>query len=115
MQKIAFFAFRDDETCFVHVLLSVLDFQARGGEAVLVFEGAATRLIPLLAGESHPLHRLYCKAKESASIEGAGLACSRKMGILDAVKQEGLPFLDELNGHPAMSRYTEQGYQVVVM
>ena len=38
---------------------------------------------------------------------------SAKMGVTSGVEEEGLPFLDEMSGHPSMARYEKNGFQVI--
>lgn len=113
MPKIALFVFNGDPMCFIHVLLNALDMDNKGYTAEVVIEGAATRLIPDLAKADNPLHVLWEKAKAADLIAGACKACAGKMGTLDAVKAEGLALLDDMNGHPSMSAYLEDGYKVI--
>lgn len=113
MSKTALFVFNGDPMCFIHVLLNALDMNARGVECLVIVEGAATKLIPALAAETHPLHALWEKTKAAGLVHGVCKACSRKMGALDAAKAQGLALLDEMNGHPAMARYREEGYEII--
>ncbi len=113
MKKVALFAFNGDFMCFIHVLLNALDMNDRGYEVKTVIEGAATKLVPELAQEDNPMHRLYEKAKGLDLIDGACKACSTKMGALEAVKAEGLRLLDEMSGHPSMARYRQEGFEVI--
>ena len=113
MKKIALFAFNGDFMCFIHVLLNALDMKEKGYNVKIVIEGSATKLIPELAKDSNPMYRLYRKAKESDLIEGACKACSNKMGTLEAAESEGLTLLDDMAGHPSMSRYMDEGYNVI--
>lgn len=113
MQKAALFVFNGDPLCFIHILLNALDMAARGMKSRIVIEGAATKLIPELAKEDHPLYALWEKAKSQGLVSGACKACSQKMGVLEAARQQGLVLLDEMNGHPSMARYREDGYEVI--
>ena len=113
MKKAALFAFNGDPMCFIHVLLNALDMQNRGQDGRIVIEGAATKLIPDLAKKEHPLHKLWEKTKVSGVIDGICKACSQKMGTLEAAQKQGLVLLDEMNGHPSMARYLEQGFHVI--
>lgn len=113
MQKVVLFAFRDDPMCFIHLLLTVLDMKAKGLQAGIVLEGAATTLITVLAQQDHPLHQLYRTVREQNLFFGACKACSAKMGVLEAVRAEGLPLLDDMSGHPGMGGYMERGYTVL--
>jgi hypothetical protein len=113
--KIMFFAFKGNPLCFVHVMLNALDLKAKGHEGRIIFEGEATKLIPELSRDDHPLNSLYCKIKENHLIEGACRACSTKMGVLPAVEKEEIPLLDDMAGHPGMAHYVSQGYQIVTL
>ena len=113
IKKKALFAFNGERMCFAHVLLNALDMHGRGYEVRIVIEGAATGLVPGLAKEGAPFHNLYKQAKEKALIDGACRACSKKMGVLKAVKLEGLTLLDEMSGHPSMARYEEEGFDII--
>ncbi|MCS7241576.1 MAG: cytoplasmic protein [Candidatus Caldatribacterium sp.] len=115
MEKVVFFVFRDEEMCFIHVLLYALDYLAAHKTFHVVFEGRATRLVPLLAAEDHPLHTLYAKVKAQGGIAGACRACSAKMGVLQDIEKEGIPLLDDMNGHPSVRRFFEEGYTVLLM
>ena len=113
MKKVALFAFQGELMCFIHVLLNALDFKAKGHEAVVVIEGAACKLIPELVMEDNPLHTLYAKAKGQGLIAGACRACSAKMKVTETVESEGLTFLDDMSGHPSMSGFMAQGYEII--
>lgn len=113
MKKVALFVFNGDPICFVHVLLNALDMDAKGYECCVVVEGAATRLIPELDEVTHPLHKLWERAKASKLVEGVCKACSQKMGTLEVAREKGLNLLDEMNGHPAMARFKENGYEII--
>jgi len=111
--KAALFAFNGEAMCFVHVLLNALDLQAKGHEACIVIEGSATRLVrEFHENPQAPFAPMYRKAKEAGLIGGICKACAAKMESLDAAKAEGLTLLDDMSGHPSMSAYLEQGWQV---
>ena len=113
MKKITFFVFNGDPMCFIHVLLNALDMNDRGYEVKIVIEGSATKLVPELAKEDNPMHRLYEKTKGLDLIDGVCKACSNKMGTLEAVKAQGLRLLDDMTGHPSMARYREEGFEII--
>ena len=114
MEKLALFAFNGDALCFIHVLLNAIDMKENGHEVKIIMEGSATRLVPEMAQEGNPLFLLYQKAKEQSLIDGACKACSSKMKVAEAVANEGVPFLDEMSGHPSMKRYLDNGYRIIV-
>ena len=113
MKKVAFFVFNGEPMCFIHVLLNALDMSDRGYEVKIIIEGSATKLVPELAKEDSPMHRLYEKTKGLDLIDGVCKACSNKMGTLEAVKAQGLRLLDEMTGHPSMARYREEGFEIL--
>jgi hypothetical protein len=113
MQKSALVAFNGESMCFIHVLLNALDLKERGYETVIILEGAATKVILDLVQEGNPMASLYQKVKSLGLMGGVCKACSTKMGVLDAVKREGIPVLDEMSGHPSMARYLEEGFEVI--
>ncbi|MGD8383282.1 MAG: hypothetical protein PVJ11_14125 [Syntrophobacterales bacterium] len=113
MKKIALFAFNGEFMCFIHVLLNGLHLKQNGEEVKIVVEGSATKLIPELSKEGNPMFQLYQQAKEQNLIDGVCRACSAKMEVTSAVEKEGLPFLDEMSGHPSMTRYLNNGYEII--
>ncbi len=113
MAKMALVAFNGEMMCFVHVLLNALDGREKGHEVTVVVEGTATRLIPQLAAEDHSMHGLYRQVRDQGLFAGVCRACSHKMGVLSEVEKTGLNLLDDMKGHPSLSRYVEQGYQVL--
>jgi len=113
MKRIVLFAFNGDPMCFVHVLLNAIDMDGRGIEVKIVIEGSATKLIPQLTDDDNPLYQLFHSAKGSGIIAGACRACSQKMGVLDTVSESGLAILDDMNGHPSISHYLENGFEVI--
>jgi hypothetical protein len=113
MQKYALFVFNGDPMCFIHVLLNALDMKSRGEEALIVIEGAATKLVPELAKDDFPLHVLWNKVKLAGLVAGVCKACAGKMETLDAVKAQGLTLLDEMNGHPSMARFRSDDFEII--
>ncbi|MEF2146032.1 MAG: DsrE family protein [Desulfovibrionaceae bacterium] len=113
MEKTVLVAFNGEMMCFVHVLLNALDMQERGGEPLVVFEGAAVKLVPELERPSNPFAALYDKAKNAGLIAGVCRACSAKLGVLEEVKASGLPLLDDMSGHPSLGAFMEKGYRVL--
>lgn len=113
MKKAALFVFNGDPMCFIHVLLHALDMKAKAYDCRVIVEGAATQLIPGLDKEDHPLHHLWEKTKAAGLIHGLCKACSQKMGTLEAARDTGLALLDEMNGHPCMAAFRDQGYEII--
>ncbi|HZJ56878.1 MAG TPA: cytoplasmic protein [Clostridia bacterium] len=112
MSKYAIFAFQGELMCFQHVLLNVLDLQSKGYESKVIIEGEAVKLVKDLEESGN---KLYKRAKEMGLIAAICKACSAKLGVLDYNKNVGIPMGDEMGGHPAMSTYIEQGYEIITL
>jgi hypothetical protein len=113
LKKAALFVFNGDPMCFIHVLLNALDMKEKGYDAKIIVEGAATKLLPELAKADHPLHILWDKAKSVGLVHGACKACSKKMETAESAHSQGLPLLEDMNGHPGMAFFRDQGYEVI--
>ena len=113
MKKIALFAFNGDSMCFIHVLLNAMDLKEKGHDVRIILEGSATKLVPDMASEQSPLFRLYQRAKQQGLFEGACKACTTKMDVVGAVEKEGLALLGDMSGHPGMSHYLKEGYEII--
>lgn len=113
MAQNALFAFNGEMMCFIHVLLNALDMKDRGDDVVVIFEGAATALIPQLAKKENAFHGLYVRAVETGIVAGACKACSAKLGVLDDVIAADIPLLDDMSGHPSMAGFRARGYHII--
>ncbi len=113
MLKVALVAFQGETMCFVHVLLNSLDIKELGGEAKIIIEGQATKLLEDLNRSEHAFHSLYIKTKEAGLIEGGCRACATKTGSLAEAQAQGLHLLDDMSGHPSLARYLEAGFTII--
>ncbi len=113
MKKFAMFAFNGDPMCFIHVLLNTLDLNEKGHDVKLVIEGSAVKLIGPMANEEHPLHNLYAQCIEKGLVSCVCQACAHKLGSLDEAKKQNLPLCHDMAGHPSMSSYVSQGYEII--
>ena len=112
-EKVALFAFNGDPLCFVHVLLNALDMENRGYDVKVIIEGSATKTVNLLNEPQTQFNNLYKKVIEKDLIDCVCKACAVKMGALQGVEEQGLPLCAEMNGHPSMAKYIEQGYIII--
>ena len=113
MKKVALFVFNGDPVCFIHVLLNGLDLHAREMGGRIIVEGAATALLPKLTEPANPLHKLWEQAKAKGIVDGVCRGCAHKMGTIDEAQRQGLTLLDDMSGHPSMSRYLADGFEVI--
>ncbi len=113
MKKIALFAFNGDPLCFVHVLLNALDMDEKGVIVKVIIEGSAVTLIGPLAQEDHTFHHLYQSCLDKGLIDCVCQACSYKLGSLEEAKRQNLRLCHDMSGHPSMSSYLQQGFEVI--
>jgi hypothetical protein len=113
MLKVALVAFQGEIMCFAHVLLNALDLRDRGGEAKIIIEGQATKLLKDLNRPENPFYPLYIKTKEAGLVEGVCRACATKTGSLAEAQTQGLRLLDDMSGHPSLGRYLEAGFTIL--
>ena len=113
MNKFALFAFNGDPVCFIHVVLNAIDMNEKGYVAKIIMEGAATKLIEPLSQPDNPLNNNWQKVKELRLVEGVCKACATKMGTLKEAESQGLTLLDDMSGHPSMTRYLDAGFEII--
>ena len=114
-RKIVVYAFNGEVMCFMHALLNVLDMKQKEFDVKLVIEGSATKQIKESQGENSPIAQLYETVKSAGLIDCVCKACSNKMGSLEDAKEQGLPICDDMSGHPSMSKYIDEGYEIIVI
>ena len=113
MKKFALFVFNGDPMCFIHVLLNAMDMDEKGHEAKVILEGASVKLVPELIKPENPLNPLWKKVLDRNLIEGVCRACATKLGTLEDAKSQDLTLLEGMAGHPAMSAYSDTGFEVI--
>jgi hypothetical protein len=62
-----------------------------------------------------PFANLYTQVKEAGLIACVCQACAAKMESLKDAEAQNLPLCRDMSGHPSMSAYIEQGYQVITL
>lgn len=80
-------------------------------EVKVVFDGAGTTFVPVLADEENDAHPLYKAVLPS--IDGACKFCSKAFGVINEVRKTGVELIDEYDGHPSLRQYIADGYQIV--
>ena len=113
MKKIILFVFNGDPMCFIHVLLNALDMKEKKLDVSIVIEGAATKLIPELVKTDNPQNKLWENVKSEGLVAGVCKACSYKLGTLKDAESQNLNILNDMSGHPSISNYLMDGYEVI--
>ena len=112
MRKVAFFPFKGEKMCFMHILLNALDLHEKGISTKIIMEGEAVKLIKELEEEDN---KLYKKVKDLGLFDSICKACSVKMGVLEYHEKCGIPIKGNLQGHPAMYDYIKEGYEIITL
>jgi len=99
-----------------NALAAAKDFEERGDDVSVLFQGSGTRWPAVLADETHPAHSLY--AAVQGSIVGASDACATVFGARDGLTDAGLELIDEnridgVGGLPSLARLSADGYAVL--
>jgi len=115
MIKIAFFAFKEEPMCFIHVLLNALYASEKGLKAKIILEGTATKLIPELFSEKSMFYNFFQKALEKGLVAGVCKACAQKMETSEVAKEKGLTILEDMYGHAGMANFIKQGYTIITL
>lgn len=113
MKKFALFVFNGNPMCFIHVLLNALDMKEKGHEAKIILEGESVKLVPELYKSDNPLNKLWEKALNANLVKGACKACSSKLGTMEDAKTNNLSLLEGMSGHPAMSDYRNDDFEII--
>jgi len=87
------------------------ELQDHDDEVKVVFDGAGTTFVPVLADEKHDAHPLYKAVLPS--VAGACKFCSKAFGVINEVRKTDVELLDEYDGHPSLRNFIANGYQVV--
>lgn len=98
-----------------HALLNALEMVENEIQCRIVLEGRAVSLIPQMATPGSQLHDRYQEARELGLFDSVCHKCANRVGTTPAAESEGLPMDGELKGHPSMTRYLLEGYQVITI
>jgi len=111
MGKYLFYVMRGQKMCFVHVLLNALDLVESGNEVKIILEGESVKLPQILEEEKFGL---YLRAKEKNLFDGVCYACSVQLGVLEFNQSLDYPLIKDMNGHAGMTKYVNDGYNVLI-
>lgn len=116
MAKVSVVVFADTDTQgdmgrVVNALLLAREARESGDEVEIGFDGAGVKWVGALAAPEHRLHRLYQSVR--GEVTGVCEYCAGAFGAKEAVREAGIPFLSEFQGHPSLRARLSEGYHVV--
>ena len=119
MTKVAIFLLSGVEdshrTAAFHALLYARDLKAANIDVQLVFDGAGSAWIDEWSKPENRTHKLYEEVRDSGIIAGVCDFCVGHFGDKAKASGQGLSLLGGSGGHPDISRFVGQGYQVIVI
>jgi Uncharacterized protein conserved in archaea len=117
MKKFAIFvhASENEGARALHALLYTQELYEAGYEVKLIFDGAGTVWIKKFEDEKHPHNPLYKAVKKLGVIAGACQYCAGSFGVADAVKEAGIRSLGDAKGHPSLSNFVKEGFQILII
>lgn len=95
----------------LNALMTVREAADSGDDVRLIFDGAGTGWVGMLAAPDHPLHPLY--RSTGSSIEGACKYCATVFGHTAAIEAERMPLLDEYEQHSSVRNLARDGFEVI--
>jgi len=110
MEKQLFVVFSDNKSVFTHLLLNILDLNAKGYDAGIIFESAGCKLIEEFKGKEK-----YEALKEKDLIFAVCEVCAKAMGVLESAKEQGLHINGELHGHPPLEKWIREDYHIMII
>jgi hypothetical protein len=96
-----------------NALIAAKEFDERGDEVSLLFDGAGTKWVAELADAEHRYHGVFESLKEKGRVAGACAYCAAAFGVKSDVEASGVPLLDEYEQHPSIRGLVAEGYEVV--
>ncbi len=116
MLKVAVVILADTETRgdlgrLANALEAARELKEAGDEVKVIFDGAGTKWVPVLADSAHKYHRTFTELREV--VAGACAYCARAFGVLEQVEAAGIPLLKEYRDHPSLRALMAEGYRVL--
>lgn len=100
----------------LHALLYTKELKEHGHNVILVFDGGATKWIAEFKKKDNKLAPLYNDIIGSEVILGVCEYCIGAFGgDKEQIKNEGIPLLNDYNGHPSLADFIDQGYQIITL
>lgn len=110
MEKQLFVVFSDNKSVFTHLLLNILDLNAKGYDVGVIFESSGCKLI-----DSYKEKDKFKMLKEKGLIFAICEVCAKAMGVLESAKEQGLPINGELHGHPPLEKWIREDYHIMII
>ncbi|MFW6060045.1 MAG: hypothetical protein ACODAQ_07670 [Phycisphaeraceae bacterium] len=94
-----------------NALMTTQEFKDAGDEVQLIFDGAGTKWVGQLNNPRHKYHDVFQRVHDK--VGGVCTYCAEAYAVTNQVREAGLPFADEYQGHPSIHRLVREGYQII--
>jgi hypothetical protein len=101
----------DDLGRVLNALTTVREAADSGDDVRLIFDGAGTGWVGVLAEPNHPLHQLYRSAW--SNVGGACTSCAKVFGHTEAIEAARVPLLNQYKQHPSLRTRVHDGFAVI--
>ena len=117
VRKFAIFVHADKTQLarIVHGFWYADQLREKGFPAEIVFDGAGTQGLALLLEPGHKYGHLVAEAQQTGVLKGACPYCARAYQVDVRLADAGIPFLDDRDGHPDISRYAAEGFEIITL
>ena len=99
-----------------NALAAAYDYQTRGDEVTILFQGAGTRWIGQLQQPDHPAHALFNELKDQ--VAGVSCGCADVFGGREEAERSGFDLITDnpvphTSGLPSLHQLVSEGYAVL--
>ncbi|MCW8905558.1 DsrE family protein [Sedimenticola sp.] len=99
-----------------NALSAAYDFNQKGEEVTVLFQGAGTRWIGELSKSSHPAHELFDVVKDT--VAGVSCGCAEVFGATEEVEKSAFDFIKDnavpgTAGLPSLHTLASEGYTIL--
>jgi hypothetical protein len=95
----------------VNALLAAREADECGDDVRVIFDGAGTGWVGVLADPMHRSHAHFANVHHR--ISGACMYCAKAFGRTAAIEAAGIPLIDEYRQHPSLRSLVNDGFVVV--
>lgn len=99
-----------------NALAAAYDFQQRGDDVTMLFQGTGTRWIGELTKADHPAHGLFEAVRDV--VAGVSRACADLFGATEAAQESGFALISDnavpdTAGLPSLAKLSADGYTIL--
>lgn len=101
----------------MHAMLYTRELYENGDKVALIFDGAGVQWIEEWTNphSEHPLTPMYTELHDLGITEIICDFCAGALELKDDLEGREVQFSGEFKGHPSIARWTNKGYQIIVL